>query len=153
MKRTLLAALLVAGLFLPCYRGLSPRASLTRAQSAGILGQVHKASADLEEKIGTGHGSDLVRVIIQSTTEGEGTVAATVRDSGGSDVRQFQNFHLRVATMSADAALTLASHNEISHFSLDREVRVLGHLSRTTGADTVRTGSGISGNRLDGTGI
>ncbi len=153
MKRTLLAALLVAGLFLPCYQGLTPRASLTRAQSSSIPDQVHKTSADLTEKIGKGHGSDLVRVIIQSKTEGEGIVAASVRDSGGSDVRQFQNFHLRVATMSADAALTLASHDEISHVSLDREVRVLGHLSKTTGADTVRSGNGISGNRIDGTGI
>ncbi|MGH9962222.1 MAG: S8 family serine peptidase, partial [Pyrinomonadaceae bacterium] len=36
--------------------------------------------------------------------------------------------------------------------SLDREVRILGHLSQTTGADAVRT-NGPPSSRLDGTGI
>ena len=72
---------------------------------------------------------------------------------GRSDVRQFRNFPFRVATMSADAALRLASRKEISHISLDREVRVLGHVSQTTGADAVRGQQGPPSNRLDGTGI
>ncbi len=153
MKRILLVSLLVAGLFLPCYHGLTPRASLTRAQSASAPGQLRKASADLAGKISKGQGTDLVRVIIQSATESEDTVEASVRDSGATDVRKFQNFHLRVATMSADAALALASREEISHVSLDREVRVLGHLSKTTGADAVRSSNGTSSDRFDGTGI
>ena len=153
MKRTLLATLLLTCLFLPCYPGLSPRTSITRAQSASVPNQLRKASADLKEKISRGHGKDLVRVIIQSTSENSGIVEASVRDSGGKDVRQFQNFPLKVATMSADAALTLASRDEISHISLDREVRILGHVSQTTGADAVRTSHGPPSNRLDGTGI
>ncbi|MCA1617153.1 MAG: S8 family serine peptidase, partial [Acidobacteria bacterium] len=94
-----------------------------------------------------------MRVIISSATQDYGTVEASIIDLGGTDVRQFENFPLRVATMSARAALSLASRNEISHISLDREVRILGHLSHTTGADTVRAQQGPSGNRLDGTGI
>ncbi|MGH9962223.1 MAG: hypothetical protein ACREBC_34725, partial [Pyrinomonadaceae bacterium] len=111
MKRTLLATLLLTCLFLPCYPGLSVRTSITRAQSAPVTSQIRKASVDLKEKINRGQGKDLVRVIIQSTSEDYGEVEASLRASGGKDVRQFRNFPLRVATMSAEAALTLTSRN------------------------------------------
>jgi subtilisin family serine protease len=153
MKRTLLAILFVACLTVSSFAGLISQASITRAQSVPNHGQRDKASADLKEKIRRGQGSDRVRVIIQPTSEGVSTLKSKVQDSGGSDVREFQNLPFRVATMSANAALNLASRSEVSHISLDREVRVLGHLSLTTGADTVRAGNGASSNRLDGTGI
>ncbi|HEY3132298.1 MAG TPA: hypothetical protein VGL91_22780, partial [Acidobacteriota bacterium] len=86
MKRTLLAILFATCLIVSPLAGLVPQANITRAQSAPNHGQLNKASADLKEKISRGHGSDLVRVIIQSTSEGYSTLEATVQDSGGSDV-------------------------------------------------------------------
>ena len=61
MKRTLLATLFVACLTLSSFAGLIPQANITRAQSAPNHGQLYKASADLNEKIRRGEGSDLVR--------------------------------------------------------------------------------------------
>ena len=60
----------------------------------------------------------------------------------------------RVAPRHCASAVNLASRNDVSYVSLNRDVRPMGHVSRTTGADLVRgSDSGGSNNALDGTGI
>jgi serine protease AprX len=105
------------------------------------------------EKVNNGYGNELVRVIIQPTAAWEATLEETVEQSGGSNIRQFQNFRLRVVTLSANAALALSGRSDVSYVSLNREVRTLGHVSATTGADVVRESSGTNTSGLDGTGI
>ena len=100
-----------------------------------------------------GHGGDLVRVIIQPAGTWDSSLDATVEQSGGSNIRQFQNFRVRVVTLPAQAAVALSERNDVSYVSLNREVRTLGHVSATTGADDVRNSSGTNTTGLDGTGI
>src|SRR6185369_1231563 len=64
-----------------------------------------------------------------------------------------QNFAVRVATLPASAAVNLANRSDVAYVSLNREVRPMKHLSRTTGADQIRTSANGSGSFLDGTGI
>src|SRR5262249_16706011 len=113
----------------------------------------HKASTDLKQKIDRGRGDDLVRVIIQPAGEWNPALESTVQDSGGRDVRQFPNFRLRVVTMCGKAAAALATREDIGYVSLNREVRSLGHVSLTTGADAVRSWNCSSSVGFDGAGI
>src|SRR6266571_810537 len=150
MKRTLFSAFLVVSLLLPICPQLFPKKSGVNAQGAG---QSLKASADLIDKVNSAQGDDLVRVIIQPTDAWGSTLDSTVQNAGGSNEHQFQNFHLRAITISANAALALSTRSDIAYVSLNREVRTLGHVSLTTGADAVRTGNGSTTSGVDGTGI
>src|SRR6266571_7820762 len=149
-KRILLSTLLVVSLLLPIYPQLLATMGCAHAQSAG---QIRQASKDLIEKVNNGRGGDLVRVIIQPAGAWDSPLDSTVGSSGGSNIRQFQNFRIRAVTISADAALALSTRNDVAYVSLNREVRTLGHVSLTTGADAVRTGEVSTGNGVDGTGI
>src|SRR5258705_3955599 len=153
MKRFLyivpLGVLVLLGLLFVCM----PSGGRTHAQTSLQPNRSRKASQDLVEKVNRGHGSELVRVIIQPTAIWDTTIDATIEQSGGSNIRQFQNFKVRVVTLSANAALALSGRSDVSYVSLNREVRTLGHVSATTGADAVRTTIGTTNSGLDGPGI
>src|SRR5438128_584690 len=108
MKRILLSTLLVVSLLLPIYPQLLVTTGCAHAQNAG---QIRKASKDLIEKVNNGRGGDLVRVIIQPADAWDSPLDSTVQSSGGSDIRQFHNFRIRAATISANAALALSTRN------------------------------------------
>src|SRR6266540_334680 len=153
MKRPLLLTFLFVCLLLPLNAYLTPKGGITSAQSGENLGQLRKASHDLKNKVDKGAGNDLVRVIIQPVENWDATLDSDVRNAGATDVRQFQNFRAHVVTMPASAALALASRQDIFHVSLDQEIRTLGHVSLTTGADIARLGTDSTGHRISGTGV
>jgi serine protease AprX len=150
MKRTLLSAFLVTAFLLPVWPQLFPKKTVVHAEATGNR---RKASSDLKHKVNSGRGNDRVRVIIQPVNSWNTTLESTVQNSGGSNERQFQNFRLRAVTISAKAALELANRQDIAYVSLNREVRTLGHVSVTTGADAVRTWNCSTIDGVDGTGI
>ena len=150
MKRTLLSAFLVAAFLLPAWPQLFSKKTVVHAEATG---NSRKASSDLKHKVNSGRGNDLVRVIIQPVNAWNTTLESTVQNSGGHNERQFQNFRLRAVTISAKAALELANRQDIAYVSLNREVRTLGHVSVTTGADAVRTWNCSTIDGVDGTGI
>src|SRR6185295_5322802 len=53
----------------------------------------------------------------------------------------------------AAAAAALSQRSDIAFVALNKEVRTLGHVSLTAGADAVRTTAGTNVSGLDGTGI
>ncbi len=112
-----------------------------------------KVSKDILKKVEEGHGAELVRVIIQPTQQSDLSIDSTLEDSGGSNIRKFKNFAVRVVTLPVQAAVNIASRSDVSYVSLNREVRPMGHLSYTTGADQARNEAGNSETKLDGTGI
>ena len=140
-----LCALILVLLALP----LSPRVQADSGSDS--LG--HKVSREILQKISSGHGSEQVRVIIQPKATWDTALDSTVEEAGGTNVRSFQNFRVRVVTISANAAANLAARQDVAYVSLNREVRSLGHVSATTGADQVRVTSGTNANGFDGTGI
>src|ERR1043165_5005658 len=122
----------------------------TRTHAAADL-TVHldrKVSKDILKKVADGHGADFVRVIIQPSNPSDLSIDSTIEYSGGSNIRKFRNFAVRVATLPAQAAVNLASRSDVSYVSLNRDVRPMGHLSSTTGADQTRTVDG-TGTSLD----
>src|SRR5258705_5903209 len=153
MKRFLYVTPPVGLVLLGLMFGFLPSESRTQAESSSQSNQPLKASRDLAEKVNKGHGSELVRVIIQPKTSWDTTLESTVEQAGGSNIRQFQNFRVRVVSLSANAALALSARNDVSSVSLNREARTLGHISATTGADAVRTTNRSTSAGPDGTGI
>src|SRR5215472_11159881 len=97
-----------------------------------------KASAELIKRIDQGKGGELVKVIVQPAPTWDDTTESTVRNSGAGGMRGFRNLNLRVLTLPANAAMALASRSDVAFVSVDKEVRSLGHLSVTTGADNAR---------------
>src|SRR5215203_1446571 len=126
----------------------------SRAASDSTVRLDRKVSQDILKRVAEGRGSDFVRVIIQPASTSDLSIDSTIEYSGGSNIRKFKNFAVRVATLPAQAAVNLASRSDISYVSLNRDVRPMGHLSRTTGADQIRNSSVENGNSpLDGTGV
>jgi hypothetical protein len=129
MKRFLyvmpLAALVLLGLLFVYL----PSGGRTHAQTSLQSNRPLKASRDLMQKVNSGHGSELVRVIIQPAATSD-TLDSTIEQSGGSSIRQFQNSRVRVVTLSANGALALSARSDVSYVSLNREVRSLGHCAR-----------------------
>jgi serine protease AprX len=139
------ASLLVLSLF--CFE---PR---TQAESANNSEVQRKISKDILQKAADGHGADLVRVIIQPATQSD-TIDSTLENSGGSNIRKLKNFGVRVVTLPVQAAVNIAARSDVSYVSLNQDVMPMGHLSRTTGADLIRTtGTANNPTSLDGTGI
>src|SRR5215213_8079682 len=133
--------------------GLLVIAPPSRAQSTQASGAAFKASAGIAHKVSNGQGAERVRVIIQPSEGWSGELDTTVLGYGATNVRQFQNFRFRVVDLPANAAAVLALRSDVAYVSLNREVRTLGHVTVTTGADAVRSTSGTTTSGLDGTGI
>src|SRR6185503_10733874 len=112
-----------------------------------------KVSKDILKKVADGKGGDFVRVIIQPANYADPSIDTTLEDSGGSNIRKFKNFAVRIVTLPAQAALNLANRSDVAYVSLNRDVTPMGRVSRTTGADQVRTSGGNTNSSLDGTGI
>ncbi|HKR61892.1 MAG TPA: S8 family serine peptidase, partial [Pyrinomonadaceae bacterium] len=112
-----------------------------------------KASTEVLKKVTQGHGSDRIRVIVQPKEGWTADLEAALQDAGVTNVRQLQKFSFRIITVSAAAAAALAARDDVAYVSENREVRTLGHVSLTTGADAVREINGTNTGGLDGTGI
>src|SRR5580765_3529684 len=97
-----------------------------------------KISKDIIKKVRDGRGGDFVRVIVQPAAWGDLSLDSTLETNGGSNIKKFRNFPVRVVTLTATAAANLASRNDVSYVSMNRDVRPLGHLVRTTGTEQIR---------------
>src|SRR5689334_15506973 len=125
-----------------------------RTRAEGTAGQPlkKKISRDIVNKVSQGHGADLVRIIIQPVNQPELSLDSTLEYTG-SNIRKLKLFQARIVTLPAQAAVTLASRNDVAYVSLSREARPMGHLSATTGADQVRATTNSTSTSLDGSGI
>src|SRR5215213_9854865 len=111
----------------------------TRAESITSVPLQRKISKDILEKVAEGRSSDLVRVIIQpAANEPDFLMDSTLESSGGSNIRKFKNFPVRVGTLPVQAAVAIASRSDFSHASLNPDVRSMGHVTCTAGADQIR---------------
>src|SRR6185369_727009 len=122
----------------------------THAESSASLQR--KISKDILQKVAEGKSADFVRVIVQPANPTDVSIDSTLETSGGSNIRKFKNFAVRIVTLPVSAAVALANRSDVSYVSLNRDVVAMGHVSRTTGADQIRT-SNTSDTKLEGTGI
>ena len=122
-------------------------AGSARAQSP--LEGRQKVSADLRQKLSL---AGKVDVVIKSAGAWSRTLDDAVKSNGGAVTKTFANFPLRAASMPAAAVEALAARPDVDYVALDREVKLLGHVSLTSGADAARAAANYSPT-YDGTGI
>jgi len=152
MHRTILSTALIAILLLGLCTGSFFRDSAHARRLERFPG-LKKSSSELTHRINRGRGHERVRVIVRPTQGWNSALDEVVESAGGTTTRRFTNLNYRVLTMSANAAMALSSRSDISYVTLDREVRTLGHLTSTTGADAVRHSATSTAGALDGSGI
>ena len=95
-----------------------------------------------------------VRVVLQHEGPTDAALNSFLRTEDVATRRRFQNFGARVLELPLGMVERLSALPGVRFVSLDRETIPSGHVSRTVGADEVRTQAGVvTGPGLDGTGV
>src|SRR5215212_6635818 len=108
-----------------------------------------KVSVDLRQKLSL---TGKVNVIVKAVGAWNKTLDDAVKSNNGTVVKSFANFPLRAVSLPAAAVEAFAARPDVDYVALDREVKLLGHVSLTSGADAAR----VMGNyapTYDGTGV
>src|ERR1700750_1735229 len=79
-----------------------------------------------------------VRAIVQTRGLSDATLEQFINVRGGHVLRRFSSFKATSIEMPAAALDALAEMPEVRYISKDRQTRLLGHVSLTTGADAAR---------------
>ncbi|HVF42370.1 MAG TPA: S8 family serine peptidase [Pyrinomonadaceae bacterium] len=124
-----LLATLAAVAAVLCWRG-APTAH-ARLSAAGR----DKISSDLWQKVG---GGGVVNVVMKAAGPWNSTLDSAVKKNNGSVVKSYSNFPVRAVSLPAEAVAALAARSDVDYLALDREVKQLGHVTLTTGADAAR---------------
>src|SRR5437763_2082262 len=136
----------------------SSNQSSSRGSDASGRAKASKMSSELHRRAkGANAGADTMRVIIQFNGKPSSEVNAILHRNGIKVRQVFRNFEARAIELPASVVEELAAFDEVSYISEDSEVKTLGHVSATTGADAVRqqTKTGLLGSTsytLDGSG-
>ncbi|HEX8557433.1 MAG TPA: S8 family serine peptidase [Pyrinomonadaceae bacterium] len=121
----------------------------TPAGAQSLPGGRDKVSADLRKRLPL---AGKVNVVIRAAGSWNKTIEDAVKSGGGAVTKTYANFPLRAATLPASAVEALAARTDVGHVALDREVKQLGHVSLTTGADAARALANYSP-AYDGAGV
>ncbi|MDQ3745466.1 MAG: S8 family serine peptidase, partial [Acidobacteriota bacterium] len=130
-----------------------------RAHAGGQSGQGGGKSAKVSPDLRGGSDASLVKVILQLSGKPSGQLNALLNRNGVHVRAHFQSFNSYAVELPADVVDELASFDEVSYVSLDRQTQSFGHITLTTGADAVRQQTttsllgGTTTTTLDGTGI
>jgi hypothetical protein len=111
-----------------------------------------EVSSDLLDLVLQGKLTDRADVIVQSDGPWNFTLDTLILILGGRVKQTYSNFNMRAVEMPLGNILQLAMSLQVSYVSVDRKVAVMGHVSATSGADSLNT-STIGTTGLDGTGI
>ena len=130
------------------------RAQLLPGIELNPRGVEAKLAPDLLERVrGARSGQDRVRVIVQLNERATSALDSLLQNAGARALKRFENFNSRALELPARAVEAMAAHRDIRFISADRENVPTGHVSKTTGADAIRSINGPLANGLDGTGI
>jgi subtilisin family serine protease len=167
-KTKLLTLLTCFALLLPlCGAGLLPGGGAQAASGKGRGGDEADARAPFnrdkvshvlrERKAGgkSGKGGDeaKVQVILRLGGRMSGGLSALLGRSGVRVRQELKNLGMAAVELPESAVEELASFEEVSFVSDDAETEVLGHVSKTTGADAAAAQTYSTISQLNGTGV
>src|SRR5437868_5507123 len=121
--------------------------------SAQSTSKPGKVSSDLLAKAHSLTNTDTVKVIVQLRAPIRSGLNSLLNSNGVHVRKALQTLNVQAIDMPASIVDTVAAFDEVSFVSFDRATQSMGHLSATTGADAVRTTSGINVSGVDGSGI
>src|SRR5690242_15850795 len=141
--------LLTIALTLVLVFGLLP---LTRTQAV-VAAPISKLSAALQQALNSTVSTvwsdpsrQRLRVLIQSNGPFSSSLNTAIIASGGTIVRQFTSINGVLADLPKNQVLTLAARTDVDRMSADHLAQMsASHLEVATGADKVRTSSGLDG--------
>src|SRR4030095_5387565 len=88
---------------------------------------------------------ELVQIILHLNDAPSGRLKALLQRAGIRVKDEFGEFNSSVVELPLSVIEELSQFDEVEFVSLDREVSLLGHVEKTTGAALMRTQSGNSG--------
>ncbi|HEV2914227.1 MAG TPA: S8 family serine peptidase, partial [Pyrinomonadaceae bacterium] len=112
-----------------------------------------KVSPALLDAVRNAKAGAHVKVIVQPREVATATLDQLLRNLGARITKQLPRLNLRVIDLPAEAVAKLAARSEVRYVSLDSEVKTFGHVTTTSGADSVNDTGLLSTGGLDGTGI
>ena len=124
-----------------------------------------KLSPDLRELVANADPNQMVKVILQSDDINNAELRKILRQNNVKIENEAKSLNMLVVDLPVRAAEEIAAVRGAKHLSLDRELKLLGHIETTTGTTLVRTiqqgmNVGLLGTtvlntstQLDGTGI
>jgi len=126
-----------------CWHGATPARARIAAPGRD------KVSSDLRQKLG---GGGRINVVVKAAGAWNATLDNAVKSNNGSVTVSYSNFPVRAVSLPASAVNALASRSDVEYLALDREVKQLGHVTLTTGADAARVMANYSPT-YDGAGV
>ncbi|MGH9818712.1 MAG: hypothetical protein ACRD43_00980, partial [Pyrinomonadaceae bacterium] len=124
-----------------------------------------RLSPDLRDLVNTGDPNQVVKVILQAEDINNSSLRNVLASNGVKIDSKADSLGMMVLDLPVGVAEAVATARGSQHLSLDRQMKVLGHVETTTGASLVRTiqqglnvgllGIGVvnTSTLLDGTGI
>src|SRR5882672_5034168 len=126
--------------------------SLNLNQTVQNTSQFLRVSGDLLELVLHPTNGAKAKVIVQLNGPLTLTLRSLILVLGGEITDSFDNFNALAVTLPELSLLQLVALPGVTYVSPDRPTALLGHLSSTTGADSVRSGSLLAPG-LDGSGV
>src|ERR1700759_4835599 len=121
------------------------------ALNAPTHGRGKKIANDLHNQVSNTLPFARVRVIVQPTSSWGNSLDTTLKGEGASVKGPFKNFTARSVEMNAGDVEALASRDDVAYVTPDRQVKLLGHVTLTSGTDAAAATA--APNRYDGAGL
>ncbi|HKG96882.1 MAG TPA: S8 family peptidase, partial [Pyrinomonadaceae bacterium] len=121
-------------------KGVSAESNISTTPGTAKRSQSEKISETLRKNT-----DEIVQIILQLNATPTGRLNALLQRNGVRVKEEFEEFQSAVVELPSSVLTQLAEFDEVEFISLDREVRLLGHVEKTTGAAYMRTQSGNSG--------
>ena len=131
---------------------MSERGQTEKITEPDVSENKQKIDPDLKTRVSRSAPNSSVSVIVQPKGEWSKGLDSDLKTRGAAQKKAYRHFEFRTIQIKAKDVESLAMRSDIDYISLDHRVKQLGHLSRTTGADNVRTIIDAD-NLLDGTGV
>jgi serine protease AprX len=116
-----------------------------------------KVSGALRERARRGHsgkgGGETAQVVLRLNGKMSGGLNSLLNRNGAHVKEELKSLGMAVAELPLSAIEELAAFEEVSFVSDDTETEVLGHVSKTTGADAATAQAYSSVTQLNGTGV
>jgi hypothetical protein len=124
----------LAGIFLFCVGMLVP--DIASAQSVNVMQKGKKLGNDLQQIVQS-NPAGRVDVILQVEGRPSSLLNALLNRSGVRIRAKYYNFNYVALSLPTAFVSELASFPEVSYVSVDRPVQSFGHVTATTGADSI----------------